>query len=89
MVLLQSPHLGLLSQHKLVYTMTQFCLRHGKKSLAIRLVNEGFISFLNQVNSDMPYREILNLLESRIVSRVGFFKRRLGSKSYKVPYVLT
>lgn len=89
MTLLQSPNLGLFSQHKLIQVMTQFCLKHGKKSLAIKLVNDGFINFLNQVSSNMSYEDIIGSLESKIVSRVGFFKRRLGSKSYRVPYVLT
>lgn len=89
MTLLQSPNLGLFSQHKLIQVMTQFCLKHGKKSLAIKLVNDGFINFLNQVSSNTSYEDIIGSLESKIVSRVGFFKRRLGSKSYRIPYVLT
>ncbi len=85
---LSSPNLGLFNNHKLVRTMVQFCLKHGKKTLATRLINSAFVNFIDQVNSNLSVIDLLNQLESKIVSRVGFFKRRLGSKSYRIPYVM-
>lgn len=82
---------NLIINHPLVRSMVSYTIKDGKKSLAVRLVNKSFNDFFKEINvSSISEREnILNKMVETIRIKIAFFKRRIGSRTFQVPYVLT
>ena len=62
-------------------------MKDGKKALAVRTLNRSMANFMVQTGLDkdslMP---ALDAMTERMMIRVHFFKRRLGSRTYRIPY---
>ena len=76
--------------HPLSCSLVQYTIKDGKKNLAVRLINSSLDSLMKNLNLDYAEgQEVLDLILNRILVKVGFFKRRMGSRKYQVPYMLT
>ncbi|MCP4230331.1 MAG: hypothetical protein GY771_09320 [bacterium] len=68
-----------------------FALRGGKKSKVIGMINDAILGAFKslKIREDVESKGLaISRIERNAMVRVDFFKRRVGSKSYKVPYMM-
>lgn len=87
-----APTLGLLSDHPLVDYLVRYSIKDGKKQLAVRLINRWFVGLSEYLMKHRPQvtpHQAMEWIVERITVRIGFFRRRMGSRNYRVPYVMS
>jgi ribosomal protein S7 len=86
---LSAPLIGLNYPFKFFAMLTKFVMRHGKLSQATDLMNKicaRCLLLLGKTPNDMA--QIASDLEENMMIRIGFFKRRLGPKTHRIPYMM-
>lgn len=87
---LSAPFIGLRYNYQIAHKLVSYTIKGGKKSLAITIVNEAFDKLFSELKAGDADRisEIISRIETNMMVPFDFFKRRLGSKMYKIPYMM-